>query len=204
MKALLLLSGGIDSPVAGKLMIDQGVELVAAHFSNQPFVDEKAEQKAAELAKKIGVTKFMVVPHGPQQAEIHKHCNPRYYYVLTRRIMFRTAEKLAKQEGCEVLITGENLGQVGSQTLTNMSVISRAVTLPILRPILCNDKIDTIHLAEQYGTFELSKGPEICCTLGPEHPITRAKLVVVEEEEKRIDCAKLVEEAIRTTQVVYG
>ena len=106
MKALLLLSGGIDSPVAGKLMIDQGVELVAAHFSNQPFVDEKAEQKAAELAQKIGAMKFMVVPHGPQQAEIHKHCNPRYYYVLTRRIMFRTAEKLAEQEGCEVLITG--------------------------------------------------------------------------------------------------
>lgn len=204
MKALLLLSGGIDSPVAGKLMIDQGVEVIAAHFSNQPFVDGKTEEKAAELARKIGVRKFMIVPHGPQQAEIHKHCNPRYYYVLTRRIMFRTAEKIALQEGCEAIITGENLGQVGSQTLTNLSVISRAVQLPILRPILCNDKIETIHLAEQYDTFELSKGPEICCTLGPEHPITRAKLDVVEEEEKRIDVAALIQQALESKKAVYG
>ncbi|HLD05120.1 MAG TPA: hypothetical protein VJG90_05365 [Candidatus Nanoarchaeia archaeon] len=200
MKALLLLSGGIDSPVAGKLMIDQGVELVAVHFSNQPFVDEKTEQKSAELARKIGAIKFLIVPHGPQQAEIHKHCNPRYYYILTRRIMFRTAEKLAQQEGCEVLITGENLGQVGSQTLTNLSVISRAVKLPILRPILCNDKNDTIRLAERYETFELSKGPEICCTLGPKNPTTRAKLEVVEREEEKIDVKELVQQALNHTK----
>ena len=115
--------------------------------------------------------------------------------------MFRTAEKLAEQEGCEALITGENLGQVGSQTLTNMSVISRAVKLPILRPILCNDKNDTIRLAEKYGTFELSKGPEICCTLGPKNPTTRAKLEIVEREEEKIDVRELIQDALKNLKL---
>ena len=204
MRGLLLLSGGIDSPVAGKLVIDQGMEIVAVHFSNQPFVDDKTEKKSAELARKIGVKKFYVVSHGPQQAEIHKHCNPRYYYVLTRRIMFRTAEKLAQREGCQYIVTGENLGQVGSQTLTNMTVISKAVNMQILRPILCNDKNETIKLAEQFGTYELSKGPEICCTLGPKHPVTKAKLEIVEGEERKVEVEKLVEEALEKAEVEYG
>ena len=196
-KGLLLLSGGIDSPVAGYLMKRKGTELLAIHFSLEPFTDNAPEKKTRILAKKIGCKKLFVIKHGNQHAEIVDKCTHRFYYVLTRRLMFRIAEKIAETERCDFLITGENLGQVGSQTLENMHVIDQAIGMEVARPILCNDKNETIALAREIGTYDISKGPEVCSMLGPKHPATRSTLEKIEMLEKNLDIQKMVEEAVK-------
>ena len=201
MKALLLLSGGIDSPVAGMIAKGKGIDLVAIHFSLEPFTDNTAEQKSVALAKKIGIRKLYVVRHGEIHAEIVKSCNHRYYYIITRRLMWRVAEKIAEREKCDFLITGENLGQVGSQTLDNMAVIDNAVKMKILRPILSNDKNETIELAKKFGTYELSSGPEMCSVLGPRHPATKSTVEIIESEEQRVDMQNLLKLSLDNAKV---
>ncbi len=201
MKALLLLSGGFDSPVAGYLMKEQGIDISAVHFSSQPLTDDSAEEKSRLLAKMIGAEKFLIVPFGHHLGTIAKNCLHRYYYILIRRLMWRVAEKIAKKEGCTYLITGENLGQVGSQTVENMFLTDKAVTLPILRPVLSYDKQEIINLAKKIGTHDASLGPELCCLLGPKNPATKGRIKIVNEEEKKLDILGIVKKAVEETHM---
>ncbi len=202
MKGVLLLSGGFDSPVAGWLMKKKGMELIAVNISLRPFTKESDEEKPKKLAKMIGCKKLYIVPQGEAHAEIVKKCEHRFYYVLTKRLMLRIAEKIAEQEKCDFIITGDNLGQVGSQTLENINVISKATKMTILRPLLTEDKQEIIDLAKKIGTYETSCGPELCSILGPKHPATRTKVEVIEMEEKKIDSDAIVEKSVKDS-IVY-
>ena len=203
-RAVLLLSGGFDSPVAGKLLQkkDPSLEMVGLHFSQEPFTDNTAELKVIILAKHLGIKKVIVVTVGNQLATLTKQCNHRLYYVLQRRLMWRIAEKIASRESASYLVTGENLGQVSSQTLPNLAINDKAVVIPILRPVLTMNKQEILNLAQEFGTYETSKGPEFCSVLGPKYPVTRATLLAVETEEKKVDVAQMIAEALETVRVV--
>ncbi len=201
-KALLLLSSGIDSPVAGYIMQQRGLDLIAVHFHYIPLSNNETIEKSKRICEILGIKKLIIIPFAEVQKEVISKCYDRYFYVITRRMMYRIAELIAKQENCEYLVTGENLGQVSSQTLDNMCIIDKALTLPVLRPLLGNDKVETIRIAEKIGTFEISKGPEICCLLGPKHPVTRGKLGVAEEEEKNIEADRIIRETAGKAEAV--
>lgn len=191
-RALLLLSGGIDSPVAGHLMAERGLRLDAVHFSLEPITDDTAAVKSRKLAQRIGLGRLYVAIVGTAFADVAARCNRRLYFVLTKRLMVRCAEALARREGHRFLVTGENLGQVSSQTLANLVAIDAAASMPVLRPLIGFDKQEIIDLAKRIGTYEISEGPEICDLLGPAHPATQARLAVVEAEEAKLDVPPLV------------
>lgn len=195
MKGLLLLSGGIDSPVAGDRMMKLGMELEAVHFHSYPITDKKSIEKCKVISIKFGI-KMHLVGIADIQNECIKNCKHKYYYIITRRLMYKIAEKIAKDRKCEVLITGDNLGQVASQTLSNLMVVGSAVEIPILRPLLTMDKEEIIDYAKKIDTFEISKGPEICCLLGPKNPATSSKLYIIEKEEENLP-KNLVQNAYR-------
>lgn len=191
MKGLLLLSAGIDSPVAAHLM-QQHIKLAAIHFHSYPVSDKATIEKSKLLCKELGIKKLFIVPFAEVQAEVVKNCRHKYYFVITRRLMFKIAEEVAKKNGFDCLITGENLGQVASQTLDNMTVIDKYLDIPVHRPLLGYNKVDTIELAKQINTFETSKGPEVCCLLGPKNPVTKARLEQVEFEENKLAITSLI------------
>ncbi len=195
MKSLALLSGGFDSAVAISLM-ENKFEINALHFSLEPFTDNTPEKKSLELAKKLKIKSLYVINHSEEHSEITKKCNNRYYYIISRRLMYKVAEKLAQKLKCNYLLDGCNLGQVSSQTLSNLVTISRVVNMPILRPLLCYDKDDIIKLAKKIDTYELSKGPEMCNILGPKHPATRSSEEIILKEESKINMNKLVESSL--------
>jgi|SRR3989344_281152 len=201
MKALVLLSGGFDSAVAIHLMKDD-LDIIALHFSLEPFTDNSPEKKSIELCKKLKVKEMYVINHSEEHSEIAKKCNQRYYYVLSRRLMYKVAEKLAKTLKCKYLLDGCNIGQVSSQTLSNLSTISKAVDIPILRPLLCYDKDDIINLAKKIGTYEISKGKEMCNVLGPKHPATKSDEETILKEESKIDINKLIESSLENLRKV--
>ena len=201
MKALALLSGGFDSPVAIYLMKKQ-LEIDALHFSLEPFTNNTPEKKSTELAKKLGARNLYVINNSKEHEEIVNKCDHKYYYIISRRLMYNVAEKLAKRLNCNFLLDGCNLGQVSSQTLSNLSVISQAVDFPILRPLLCYDKDQIIKLARKIGTYETSKGPEMCNVLGPKHPATRSNLEIIEKEESKLDIKKLIESSLNNLRKV--
>lgn len=196
-KGLLLISGGIDSPVAGYLASQSGLEIAAIHFSQHPFTDNTPEEKSRKLLKTLGIKQFYVVNLGKQLEEISRNFNQKFYFVLMKRMMLKISEKLAKEKGYDCLITGESLAQVSSQTLTNLSTISKAVAIPIVRPLLAVDKEETITIARKLGTFETSKGPELCDALGPKHPSTQASEEKILEEENKLGIEKLIDEAFK-------
>ncbi len=150
-KALLLLSGGIDSPVAGDLMARRGLVILAVHFSLEPITDNAAAVKSRRLAEKLGLSRLFVVIVGPAFAEIAKACDRRLYFVLSKRLMIRIAEAIARREGCAYLVTGESLGQVSSQTLQNLRAIDAASTMVVLRPLIGFDKEETVRVAREIG-----------------------------------------------------
>jgi len=198
-KAVALLSGGIDSAVAIGLALEQGMEIVALHYSTVPFADEKAQEKAIVIAghleKKFGrKIKLVIVPFGKVLAEIAKNCERKFNCVLCRRMMLRIAEKIALREMAGALLSGESLGQVASQTLPNLNAESGAARIPVIRPLLGMDKLEIEAIAKRIGTFEISILPSSCCSI-PEKPSTRAKKAVIEELEKRLSVQQLVEEA---------
>lgn len=195
-KALLLLSGGIDSPVAGHLIGRRGLDILAVHFSLEPITDDAAAVKSRKLAEKLGLSKLFVVTVGPAFAEIAKACDLRLYFVLSKRLMVRIAEAIARREGCPYLVTGESLGQVSSQTLQNLRAIDAASTMVVLRPLIGFDKDETVRIAREIGTYEISEGPEICDLLGPAHPATRTSVEQVRAEEARLDVDRLVRDAL--------
>jgi tRNA uracil 4-sulfurtransferase len=204
----LLLSGGIDSPVAGHLLQKRGCTLRAVYFHAFPYTGERTRAKVVRLAALLspaqGELDLHVVSFTKVQEAIRDGAPAELSVVLYRRAMMRIASALAEERGCLALATGENLGQVASQTLENLSCIERASRLPVLRPLLTNDKADTIALAQRIGTFELSTLPyEDCCSLFvPKHPSTRVRLEVVERVEARLGLEPLLLEAARSAELV--
>ncbi len=191
-KAVLLLSGGFDSPVAGHLMSAQGFELVAAHYSLEPITDAGSSVKSRKLVEILGLPTLYVVRVGEAFAEVAHACHRRFYFVLTKRLMVRLGDAVADRERADVLVTGENLGQVSSQTLTNLRAIDAAARRPVLRPLIGMDKQEIMDRAKAIGTYDVSVGPEICDLLGPPRPATAARLEQILAEETKLDIEGLV------------
>ncbi|MBW4828545.1 MAG: tRNA 4-thiouridine(8) synthase ThiI [Clostridiaceae bacterium] len=202
-EGLLLLSGGIDSPVAGFMMAKRGVKLNALHFHSYPFTSERAEGKVKKLAnimaRYCGSIPFYSVNILNIQKEINKKCPEDEMTIISRRFMMRIAEKIAKDKNINALITGENLGQVASQTIQGIQVINSSVEMPILRPLIGFDKVQIIDISKEIETYETSILPyEDCCTVFlPKHPVTKPKLEDIEESEKNLDIDYLVDKAIQ-------
>ena len=197
-KALLLLSGGIDSPVAGRLLQQQGWTLTAVHFSTPAIVGKAPEEKASRLADVLQIP-LTIIDVSTAFHTLATRCRKQLYFVLSKRLMVRTAELLAACQGASMLVTGESVGQVSSQTLRNLHTIDVATSLPVLRPLIGLDKEQIILLAKQFGTYDLSVGPEFCDALGPPHPATFSSPEEVEQEETWVDARKMAEELITTT-----
>ncbi len=200
-RAMLLLSGGIDSPVAGHMMARRGLELGAVHFFSYPYTSEEARDKVLELARILsgyaGKITVSVVPFTHIQQEIRDKCDEDYFTLIMRRFMMRLAERVAVHQGCSALITGESLGQVASQTIESLNATGSVCTLPVFRPLIGMDKEEIVVRARQIGTFETSILPyEDCCTVfTPRHPQTKPKLENVQAQESALDVDALVEEA---------
>ncbi len=192
MKGLLLISGGIDSPVAGHLMIKEEFEIFPVHFSSSSIVGNEPEEKSIAACKKLGLDKILIADISDFLKEIAEKCNRRYYFVLMKRAMHKIAEKIANEKNFDFIVTGENLGQVSSQTLQNILVIDKAVNIPVIRPLIAFDKMEIVDLAKKIETYEISKGPEMCDVLGPKHPSTQAKEENILEEENKIDFANFL------------
>src|SRR6266542_2537861 len=193
---VLLLSGGFDSPVAGHLMARQGLGLVAAHFSLEPITDDAAEVKTRALCGIIGVPTLYVVRVGEAFAEVAHGANRRFYFILTKRLMVRLADAVADRESAEVLVTGDNLCQVASQTVASLRAIDAVARHPIIRPLIGFDKQEIVDRAKSIGTYEVSKGPEICDLLGPPRPATHARLDQILAEEAKLPVDRLVAECL--------
>ncbi len=209
-KGMLLLSGGIDSPVAGYMMAKRGTKLVAVHYHSFPYTSELARVKVEKLAQQLvpynggDITVYMV-NMAKYQETIHSCCNDSYMITLLRRGMFRIAERIAKQHGIDMIITGENLGQVASQTIQSMTVVEDVVEkTPILRPLVAFDKADIINVAKKIDTYETSIEPyEDCCTVFlPDNPVTKPRIEMVEKEEAKFDWNTLLDEAFSSIECV--
>ena len=202
--AMLLLSGGIDSPVAGYMMAKRGVRLDAVYFESFPYTGELAHEKVENLARLVaryaGTINLHTVSLTHIQEEIKRACEEDYFTLLLRRFMMTIADRLAKQYDCRALITGESLGQVASQTMQAIGVTDAAATMPVFRPCIGLDKAEIIETARKIGTFDTSILPyEDCCTVfTPPHPKTKPELAKVEAEEAKLDFEGLVEEALAT------
>jgi thiamine biosynthesis protein ThiI len=203
-KALLLLSGGIDSPVAGHMICRRGVKLEVIHFESFPYTSERALEKVRELAKLLagynGAVCFHTVSVTKIQEALSKNCDEEYFTLLLRRFMMKIAEAVARERECKAIVTGESVGQVASQTIDALNVTNSAVSLPVFRPCIGLDKEEIIQRARQIGTYETSVLPfEDCCTVfTPRHPKTKPVLENVLKEEARIDCEALIKEALET------
>ncbi|MBQ4340479.1 MAG: tRNA 4-thiouridine(8) synthase ThiI [Firmicutes bacterium] len=200
-KGLVLLSGGIDSPVASWMMAKRGMNIEAIHFHSYPFTSDRAKEKVLDLAKILsgycGRIKVHCVNLLEIQQAINENCPEEQMTILSRRFMMKIAERLAHEVKADVLITGENIGQVASQTVQGLVVTDNAVQLPVMRPLIAMDKVDIMEIAQKIGTFDTSIQPfEDCCTVFlPKHPLTKPKLETILESEKHLDAEQLIENA---------
>ena len=208
-KGLLLLSGGIDSPVAGYLMAKRGMTLEALHFHSYPYTSEQAKDKVIELAKLlceyVGEIKLHIVSFTRVQEEIHKRCKSEFMITIMRRIMMRVAERLCKANNLGAIITGESLGQVASQTMQSMTVTGNVVKeLPVFRPCIAMDKEDIIAISKDIDTYDTSILPyEDCCTVFlPKNPVIKPTIKQAEQEESYLNIDSLVEECINKEEVI--
>ena len=208
-KAMLLLSGGIDSPVAGFLMAKRGLSLSAIHFHSYPYTSEQAKQKVIDLAhiikKYSGDIRLFVVPFTEIQEEIHKNCDSEYMVTLVRRFMMDIAERVAVGNHCQAIITGENLGQVASQTvegITSTNLMSKE--LPIFRPLISFDKVDISKISQEIGAYKISILPyEDCCSLFlPKNPVTHPKIPKILDNEKLLDRELLIKNAMDNIEII--
>lgn len=208
-KVALLVSGGIDSPVAGWMMAKRGLELIGIHFAAPPYTSQRAEEKVKMLVKKVsaysGRVKLFVVPFTEFQEQIKDNCPEELFTLIMRRAMMRIAEKIAIREDCPALVTGESVGQVASQTLYALGCTDNAVNIPVFRPCIGMDKDEIITIARKIDTFETSILPyEDCCTVfTPRHPRTRPQLKYIELAEKELDYEKLIDEAVENAQFTF-
>ena len=209
--AMLLLSGGIDSPVAGYMIAKRGVTLEATYFHAPPYTSERAKEKVVDLARLVAVysgpIKLNVVNFTDIQLEIYEKCPHEELTIIMRRYMMKIAEHFAKASGCLGLITGESIGQVASQTMQSLAATNEVCELPVYRPLIAFDKRDIVKIAEEIHTFETSILPfEDCCTIFvAKHPVTRPNLERIKKSEKSLDAVieGLVEKAIETVEVMY-
>lgn len=207
-KGMTLLSGGIDSPVATWMMAKRGMMIEAVHFHSFPYTSQRAREKVEELAAIVatycGRFRMHVINLLPIQEQIVQNCPEEETTILVRRFMMRIAEKLAAKTGCGMLITGENLGQVASQTAEALVVTDASVSMPVMRPLIGLDKVDIMDLAQEIGTYEKSIEPyEDCCTVFlPKHPTTKPKLEKILISESKLDCDKLIDDAVASEEII--
>ena len=207
-RGLLLLSGGIDSPVAGYMMAKRGVKIEALHFESFPYTSERAREKVLELASILaeyaGEVRVHIISLTHIQEELVKNCEEDYFTLLLRRYMMHLAERVAKYKGCTALITGESLGQVASQTMQALGVTDNAVSMPVFRPCIGMDKEEIVTISRKMGAFETSIQPyEDCCTVfTPKHPKTKPELEKVLVQENKVDFKALADEAFETLYTV--
>lgn len=206
-KAMLLLSGGIDSPVAGWLVAKRGVDLEAVHFHSYPFTSDRAKEKVVDLAKILsnycGRIKLHSVNLLAIQKEINENCPDGEMTLLSRRFMMKIAEQIAKANNCDALVTGESIGQVASQTIKGLYVTNESVEMPVFRPLIAMDKMDIVDIAKRIDTYETSILPfEDCCTVFlPKHPVTQPKLDKILISESKLDVENLIVQAIDNMEV---
>ena len=208
-KALCLLSGGIDSPVAAYMMAKRGLQIDAIHFHSMPYTSEQAKEKVVSLAKIVsayaGHIKLHVVPFTEIQENIHKFCPPEYMITIMRRIMMRISERLAMQINAGALVTGESLGQVASQTMQSITVTNKVIErLPVFRPLIGFDKEEIVKISKHIDAFETSILPyQDCCTIFlPKNPVIRPKLELIERAEKALDVEGLIKRAMDNIEVI--
>lgn len=209
-KAMLLLSGGIDSPVAGYMIAKRGVKIDAVYFHAPPYTSERAKQKVVDLAKLVaqysGPIRLHVVNFTDIQLYIYDQCPHEELTIIMRRYMMRIAEHFAKESGCLGLITGESIGQVASQTLQSLAATNEVCTIPVYRPVIGFDKQEIVEISRKINTFETSIQPfEDCCTIFvAKHPVTKPNLNVIHRSEKKLDekIDQMMKEAIETTEVI--
>lgn len=207
-KGLLLLSGGIDSPVAGYYLARRGLVVEAIHFHSYPYTSELAKQKVLSLAQKmgdyLGKIKLHIVSVTHIQEEIHKKCDGDFMITLLRRMMMRISQEIAAKNGAGALITGESLGQVASQTLQSINATNAVVSIPVFRPLIGFDKQDIMEVAQRIGTYEISIQPyEDCCTVFlPKNPVTRPKIEKVLREEEKLNIAELLQKSLDSEEIV--
>lgn len=207
-KGFLMLSGGIDSPVAGYMMAKRGMKLAAVHFHSYPYTGEAAKEKVITLGKMIseysaGMTLY-VVKFTEIQEEVHKKCSEEFMITMMRRFMMRITERLANYHGGQAIITGESLGQVASQTTESITSSNSVVTMPVFRPLIAFDKLETIEIANKIGTYETSILPyEDCCTVFlPKFPAIKPRMDRVLKEESRLDVEELIKRAMQNVEVI--
>lgn len=207
-KGLLMLSGGIDSPVAGYLALKRGIKIDAIYFEAIPHTSLNAREKVKALAKELlkytTDINLYVVPITKLQEEIYKNCDSTYIVTILRRMMYRISEQIANKNGQLVLINGESIGQVASQTLNSMRVINEVVKIPVIRPVACLDKLEIIEIAKKINTYETSILPyEDCCTIFvPRHPVINPKHEKCLKEENKINYEQLIKESIDNTLII--
>ena len=207
-RAVSLLSGGIDSPVASYMIAKRGVELEMIHFASPPYTSEQAREKVLQLARELvpwcGRLNVTIVPFAEIQEEIRRNCPEDHFTLIMRRFMMRLADALARDLNCRALVTGESLGQVASQTMDALAVSGDVTDLPVLRPVIGMDKEEIVRIARHIGTFETSILPyEDCCTVfTPRHPKTRPHVEEVREMEQALDVEGLVRRAMEGREVV--
>lgn len=207
-KGMLMLSGGIDSPVAGYLAMKRGVRLECVYFDSPPHTSKEALNKVLTLAEKLSdysnYIKVHIIHFTDIQEAIYKNCPKEYMITIMRRCMYRIAEMLAHRENCKCIVNGESIGQVASQTLTSMNAINEVVKMPVIRPVCCLDKLEIIDIAKKIGTYETSILPyEDCCTIFvPEHPVINPEKELAREYEEKFDYNALIKEAIKTKETI--
>lgn len=207
-RAMLLLSGGIDSPVAGYMIGKRGVYMEAVHFFSYPYTSDRAKDKVLKLANIIasytGSLKVHIVPFTEIQLEIRDKCPEEHLTLVMRRFMMAIAEKIAIKRSCQALITGESIGQVASQTMSALAVTDDAVSMPVFRPLIGMDKEEIVEISRRIGTFETSILPyEDCCTVfTPRHPTTKPKIEMIVRSQEKLDIQRLIDEAVEGTVTV--
>lgn len=207
-KGLMMLSGGIDSPVACYLMMKRGIRMECIHFASPPYTNQAVITKITDILKVLsryqGSIRLTIIPFTKLQEEIYKHARESYAITIMRRMMYRIAEIVAEKDRCLVLSNGESIGQVASQTLKSISEIEMAVSMPVIRPLAIFDKVDIIRLSKEIGTYEISIRPyEDCCTIfDPKNPVTQPKGEVIGKIEESFDYASLIEECILNRKVI--
>lgn len=207
-KGMLMLSGGIDSPVAGYLALKRGVDVECLYFESPPHTSLEAKNKVLTLASILneysGHVKVHVIPFTKLQEAIYKNVDDAYVITIMRRMMYRISERVAKERKAKIIINGESIGQVASQTLSSMSVINAVTNMPVIRPVACMDKLEIIAQAEKIGTYETSILPyEDCCTIFlPKHPVIHPTLEKVLAYENRFDFEPFIEECVHNREII--
>ena len=207
-KALVMLSGGIDSPVASYLTMKRGVAIECIHYASPPYTSKRAQEKVLQLAAKVagyqGHIRVHIVPFTELQLAIYKHCDESYAITIMRRMMYRIAQRVCEQQNCLAIVNGESIGQVASQTLESMQTINQVVQIPVIRPVVTMDKLEIIDLAKRIDTYDISIQPfEDCCTIfTPKSPVTKPTLKKAEKLESYFDFEPLVESCVKQIETI--